>query len=183
MAVVSCLERGPAWARHWYPHGHVGDPSSVQLGQRAYGMTVGALERSRERFKQVERAWRTAHGVTAWTADAHAAWEVDRRARAPVAADPSEPRLTWMDLFLLSDLVFVGCSLDRAEVDLWWALHQRARNVARVRPTERPRTLVIGTRETFKGNPHLATGVAGVTPVMFEAWDDAWAVLLGRWWR
>ena len=48
-----------------------------------------------------------------------------------------------LDLFLGSDMVFIGTSLDRAETDLWWALHVRQRNLARVPPSDRPRTFVL----------------------------------------
>lgn len=188
--IHTAAERDGRTVRTWYPHGHVSDPDTIQLGQRAYGMGIAALETARERLKSAERLWRRRSGAAdSWTRAAHEDWEAARRGPEPFGAlherDDGHPRpLTWLDLFLLSDLVFVGCSLDRGEVDLWWALHQRARNLARIAPDERPRTFVVSTAAFFEdpANEHLRTGVADVIPVGLADWDAGWEVLVGRWW-
>lgn len=82
--------------------------------------------------------------------------------------------LTWVDLFLASDLIVLGTSLDRAEVDLWWALHQRQRNLARVPEAERPKTLLLCGGQ---GPQHLATGPAGISVLRFDQWSEAWQSL------
>lgn len=35
--------------------------------------------------------------------------------------------LSWIDLFLVSDIHIIGCSFDFSEIDLWWILNYRAR--------------------------------------------------------
>lgn len=159
-----------AQVRVWYPHGHMAAPDAIVLGHRAYGMAIEELEGLRDRSKQADREWRA--GRT-WTAALRDAWEQHRRA-------PDNEDLSWMDLFLLSDLIFIGCSLDRAEMDLWWALHQRARNHAQQPAENVPRTLVM--HGPGGAGDHLTTGPAGVVPVPFGDWNEVWAALIGRWW-
>lgn len=161
---------GDASVRIWFPHGHVSAPDAIVLGHRAYGMAIDELEHLRDVSKQADRAWRK---KAPWTPSLRQDWEEARRA-------PGTPDLSWMDLFLLSDLIFVGCSLDRGEMDLWWALHQRARNHARQRLEDVPRTLLLHGPASI-GN-HLASGPAGVTPVRFEDWNGLWEAVVGPWW-
>ena len=156
--------------RLWFPHGHVVAPDAIVLGHRSYGMAIKGLEHMRDKSKQADRTWRDNQ---AWTPALREAWEAHRRA-------PDNIELTWMDLFLLSDLVFVGCSLDRAEMDLWWALHQRARNHAQQRAEDVPRTLLLHGPGGL--GDHLESAPAGVTPIAFTDWNAVWEAIVGPWW-
>lgn len=163
--------------RFWHPHGTTSSPESIVLGLRSYGKVLAALHTAWNKAKVAERSpGNPAPGR--WTPETAAAWW--NRRRAPEPYEPvcggAKIRLTWLDLLLGSDLVFVGTRLDRAEIDLWWALHMRQRNLTRVAPSERPRTFIITTEKDYPA--HLRTGPAGIVPVVFSAWHEAWQMLL-----
>lgn len=168
--------------RVWHPHGHVEQSASALLGTRLYGRSISQLVKAFRRAKAAEKAWEQER-ATKMSQTQRERWIAARRGPEPwepaVSRDDRRQSLTWMDLFTNSDLVFVGLGFDRAEFDLWWALHQRARNLAKVPPSRRPRTLVLLTDV----KPHLATGPAGIVPVRFDSWDEAWSAVLGRWWE
>lgn len=169
-----------AAGRIWHPHGHHGQPDHIVLGTREYGLALSRLPKAWDCGKAAERAHRSEKGFSSWTPQIASSWWARRR-----GATPFEPyqkdgvthyRLTWMDLFMGSDLIFLGTTLDRAEADLWWALHMRQRNLARIPPSERPGTFAL--YEQGQCPPHLTTGPAGVTAVQFQTWQEAWDVLL-----
>ena len=135
--------------RVWYPHGCTKVPSTIKTGARQYGTYIGALERARTLYKQRERV-----------SVAQSGW-------AAFAASVRESPRNWFELFMVSDLVFVGLSLGPDEWDLWWALHQRARNFAR-RPEQRPRTFVLTEKE--RGPSGSPAGVETVELFRHEIW-------------
>ncbi len=165
--------------RIWQPHGTATRPETIVLGTRTYGRALLGLHKAWGWGKQAERLYPHCPDRGRWTPESAADWWAARRGVSPfepkTQAEPGHDiRLTWLDLFLGSDLVFVGTGLDRAETDLWWALHMRHRNLARVDPSARPGTFVL----TRGDSPaHLRTGPAGVNPVVFSDWDEAWAML------
>jgi len=175
--------------RIWQPHGGLHSADRIIMGTQKYGQTLKNLASSFGYAKKAEREWLILHCHEKWTPKRFLNWLEERRS----APEPFEPDdrdkkevkifLTWMDLFISSDLVFVGTSLDRAETDLWWALHQRLRNVARLTAGERPRTFALfeAARPGIHLGPstHLLTAPAGVTPIIFERWDEIWRMLLG----
>jgi len=171
-STLGCSFTWTAQGRHgrvWNPHGQARCPSrGIILGTTSYGQALSAVTRAWNHAKQAERLHESGGGPAYWQA---------RR-----AVTPFEPRaengqrllLTWVDLFLTADLLIIGTSLDRAEVDLWWSLQQRQRNLARVPEAERPKTLVLcGGR----GPQHLSTGPAGISVVPFDSWSEAWQSL------
>jgi len=155
--------------RVWNPHGQARCPSrGIILGTTSYGQALSAVTKAWNHAKQAERLHESGGGPAYWKA---------RRAVTPFEPTSESGQLlllTWVDLFLAADLLVLGTSLDRAEVDLWWALHQRQRNLARVPEAERPKTLVLCGGH---GPQHLATGPAGISVVRFECWSDAWQSL------
>lgn len=159
---------GGRFGRLWSPHGDVSLPNHIILGTTSYGKGL----------QKVSQAWAGAKAAEkSLDLDISSYWE-ERRAPNPYEPTGVAGRkfpLTWVDLFLRSDLVLLGTSLDRAETDLWWALHQRQRNLARVPEHERPRTFVLCAGEP---SSHLATGPAGVEPVSFDTWASTWDSLV-----
>lgn len=152
------------FGRVWSPHGESGNPRGIVLGTTSYGRALSSLTEEWANAKAASKKY-PPDGANYW---------LDRRAPEPfepVSAAGQAYRLSWVDLFLASDLVMLGTSLDRAEVDLWWALHQRARNVVRMSSEERPHTLLL-----CAGPPsqHLATGPADIETVSFDCWSEAW---------
>jgi len=154
-----------AKTRVWHPHGHILEHEGVILGQRNYGMNIAPLEEARTRCKMEEKAWLDDHGIGDWATKPHRRYDKERRA---MSADPN-----LMDLFLRAPMVFIGCSLDRSEMDLWWALHQRARNLANISPSKREPVFVLTGRKSEK-NKHLHNGPAGVIPVYFDDYAEIW---------
>ncbi len=173
---------GDRAGRVWQLHGCASRAQQIVLGTRAYGQSMTRLGRLWDKAKAAERLWPDAPRVGRWTPEDAERWVEARRATDPF--DPGRAPLSALDLFLQSDIVFVGTSLDRAETDLWWALHQRMRNLCRVRVSDRPRTFVLTLRVDGPDpkSKHLMTGPAGIRPVLFESWDELWATVLGRWW-
>jgi len=159
-------------SRLWHPHGCTRSPQSIVLGTRAYGKALSRLHEAWGTLKDTERHWDGAPPAGHWTQDLADQWWAFRRRLEPHAPHP----LTWLDLFLGSDLVFIGTGLDRAETDLWWALHMRQRNLARVAPSNRPGTFALF--EKGQCPSHLETSPAGVTPVIFQSWQEAWDMIL-----
>lgn len=165
-----------AEGRLWQPHGSCTRPTDIVLGSRAYGKSLSKLSDAWVNAKASEKIWGKA-AVGQWTPELAREWWNARRAVPPLEDFEGKTRLlTWLDLFLGSDLVFIGTSLDRAETDLWSALHMRQRNLARVPPSVRPRAFVLFEKQVPE---HLRTGPAGITPVVFSSWDEAWNMVLG----
>ena len=154
----------------WYPHGCVESSHEFILGTRQYGNVISELNHAfgnyKEKKEQKQLRAREVHTEESWR-------ETHRRTITNFT------HLNWVRLMMVCDLVFIGVGLDRAETDLWWALHQRQRNLARVPAKVRPRTFMITSRETLKNAQHLHTEPAGVLPVCYAKWDEAWSVILG----
>lgn len=161
---AACRKQDGRSLRIWHSHGHCDDTASMQLGLRTYGVSIQPLVKAFKHFKQAERWWLDGRH---WTASLAREWQRTRR---------SNPQ-TWFDLFMTSDLVFAGVGLDRAETDIWWALHQRQRNFARVAPEERRKTLYITAQNQVPC--HVRTGPAGLEPIEFPGFDKVWQAVLG----
>ena len=86
--------------RIWHPHGNIHRLNSIMLGVRRYGASINSLD---EAFQSLMDSYQK---------------NPDARLLKPES---------WVDLFILRPLIFIGCSMDIEEYDLWWALRQRAR--------------------------------------------------------
>ena len=193
--------------RLWQAHGSATErPDEILLGVRRYGLQVRALDLAFGRFKEAERAYGSRleppKQPRQWSSAQFESWRGERRQMGPFTL-PGRPRkkdsygdqsevLSWLDVFLMSPLVFVGCGLSPDEFPLWWALHQRARNQLRV-PSDRQMPAVVlwaGEPGLAKKPPedkdmkdplgHLRGGPAGVCTVLFESHADLWDCFLGR---
>ena len=170
---VTLWRRGDRTVRIWQLHGSVQRPASIVLGASVYGRAAAKLVDGFKVAKDAERRWleRNARGGQ-WTPAHRAKWLHARRAPHAMLGRGG---LGVMDLFASADLAFLGTSLQVSEVDVWWALHQRARNLARHPPTKRPATIV---RQSGALEQLLATGPAGVSVVAHPQWSDCWDALL-----
>ena len=149
--------------RVWHLHGHVNGRAAregIILGTRSYGMNIDPLESARKVSKQREKAWQAVAAPGEDGFGVHARW------RQPDA-------LQLMDLFLHEPMVFVGCSMGWEETDLWWALHQRARNLARIPPSQRPPVLLL-MKDSEDNRRRLQSEPAGVRPIFYRDYADIW---------
>ena len=170
---VTAWRLGERTVRIWQMHGSVRRPRSIVLGTSVYGRAAAKLVDGFASAKDAERRWLMQNpGDGQWTPTHHARWQHARRAPHAMLG---RSRLGVMDLFASADLAFLGTSLEVSEVDVWWALHQRARNHARLPPEQRPATFVLRGDAT---KTHLATGPANVTLVALPQWSECWDALL-----
>ena len=165
--------------RVWHPHGVSAkgvSAATLQLGTVSYSKSVVLVRQAVEEFRRQQSEWRMRrHGGSpprTWTADEAAAWQFDRR--------EASCKGTWIDQLMNSNIVFLGCGLDRAESDLWLLLHERQRQLARIPASERPKAFFLHPLSRFPS--HLTTGPAGLTPIVTQSHDEAWELVLGKWW-
>lgn len=176
----STLHIATQGTRIWHPHGLVESSvgtKTLQLGMVQYSKSVGQVRAKVDAFRGAQVNWRThRHGgppPKSWTALEAKAWL--EHVRGTTRHDS-----TWIDQVLVSNLVFLGCGLDRAEADLWLLLHERQRQLLRVPPKERPRTYFLHPLSRFPA--HLTTGPANIIPIATSDYDEAWRLVLGKWW-
>jgi len=183
------------FARVWYPHGRAASRATIVLGVGRYGRLVPDLDVGWRRYKAAERKYAQGKGRDLelfpepqprrmWSRTQIDRWTEHRRGVGPVLAKGKLARrksyrypqeaLSWLDVFLMSPLVFIGCSLGDDEFPLWWALHQRARNQARQAPELR-KPVVLLTAAPENALDHLRGGPAGLCTVVFPSWDRLWA--------
>lgn len=170
--------------RVWHPHGIAqsnATAASIQLGLRAYAQSAQLVNESVVNFRKRQREWLASHGYAAsgeWTHTKFNRWEAQVR-----SLTPSKP-LSWVDVCMTSDLVFVGCGLQRAELDLWILLHERRRQVAKIPDENKPRTFFLhqrpkkGRRMNADLRYILNHRPAGIVPVGFKTYEDMWTFLL-----
>lgn len=192
----------PAFSRLWQLHGRTGAPATILLGVARYGRYIEDLNLGWQRFKSAERDFSYSRRRDRslfpepvlrrrWSDAQLAAWVEARRAVGPwtkrgaptsraVYRRPFDA-LSWLDVFMMAPLLFIGCGLGDDEFPLWWALHQRARNQARL-PTAQQQPAVVLTVRPEGGGPctsHLRGGPAGVCTVLFEDWAELWSWVEG----
>ena len=192
--------RGPGFTRVWQPHGRTDAPATILLGVARYGRSIESLDLAWQRFKSAERDFSRGRRRDRdlfdqptprrlWSRPQRDAWLELRRAPGPwtLRGKPTSravyrrpfDALSWLDVFMISPLLFVGCGLGNDEFPLWWSLHQRARNQARLPPGQQQPAVVLTVREEGGGpdTSHLAGGPAGVSTVLFESWSALWGWL------
>lgn len=187
----------PAFGRLWQLHGRTGSPATILLGVARYGRYVESLDLAWQRFKSAERDFAEGRrrdlalfpeetSRRRWTDDQLQAWVEHRRAPGPWRKDGGATTravyrrpfdaLSWLDVFMMAPLLFLGCGLGDDEFPLWWALHQRARNQARLPPSQQQPAVVLTVRLEGGGpdTAHLVGGPAGVSTVLFDSWRELW---------
>lgn len=196
------LPSSSGFTRIWHPHGRVSSRATIVLGVGCYGRLVPDLDLGWRRYKAAERALCEGPGRDRdlfpeprsrrhWTKRQISGWSEARRAPGPTLASGRPAKrmayrrpfdaLSWLDVVLMSPLVFVGCGLGSDEFPLWWAMHQRARNQAR-HPARSRQPAVLLTAEPRRSHEldHLRGGPGGLCTVVFPSWDELWSWLRSR---
>ena len=162
----------------WYAHGMAEERvryRSIQLGLVGYADTVSALQARYAMYRTKRAAWLgKANGPAAGSGGDQSYWPIG--AFTSWASDRSQNAENWLEVFLTSHVIFIGCGLSHAEIDVWFALHARQRELLGVPPAERPQTFFLHPLEFFPS--HLTTRPAGLRPVVADSFDDAWSIVL-----
>lgn len=105
-------EKGGITKRIWYIHGEVGKPNSIMIGYDHY---CGSLAK-----------------INAYVKGAYSL-KRDLKKVVPMVRKLNNMKTqkieSWIDLFFMSDLYFVGAGLAYEEIDVWWLLNMRARMI------------------------------------------------------
>jgi hypothetical protein len=160
--------------RIWHPHGVASDkipPQVMQLGIVSYAKSVRIVQDAVKSFRERQRLWREDRHKTksppAWTAQEADDW--NEEIRGPSCN-------SWIDIFMTSDVCFVGCGLDRAEGDLWLLLHERQRQLRSVPTTDRPSAFFLHPLSRLP--QHLTTQPAGLVPIVTRNHEESWKLAL-----
>jgi hypothetical protein len=120
--------------RFWHPHGDRNTKDAGCLGIRQYAISQAKLEDARKNFKDKES-------------------KLNRKDGRP-RDYKSMTTETWIDLMMISHLVFLGTSLSFNEWDIWFALVNRWRNYAKPENKKyEPKTFVLTTGKHHKYLP------------------------------
>lgn len=143
----------------WKPHGHVGEPRTLRLGLRDYGLEPTLIRGAVDDYKAVEDDVFNPDGSR---------HQVERYLDGPC---PPASRIadTWVTRVMELPCTMIGLSVSEVEWGLQWLVVQRARNYAR-----------RGTRphlRSFRTSPSNA--LPGMDEIEFETWSAAWTALSG----
>lgn len=162
--------------RVWHPHGIGHSKStapSIQLGVHGYATAVQQVTALISEFRKSQRKWSQKRRLSAagrWPDHQHKKWENWVR-RFAGNANPN-----WVEMCMVSDLIFIGCGMQQIELDLWVLLHARQRQFLRV-GDNRPRAFVLCDKKTAKSSAHLKQRPADIVLVPFNSHDEAWGAL------
>lgn len=151
--------------RVWYPHGSVKDPSSIQLGLRAYGMLIRKLETARQGYKLTEMELFGGPRREGRARTMDRCWKVWGQLR-----DLSQ---SWVSSAMNAPLIFAGLSLGREEWPLWWFLNQRARNHARRNLCWEIPTFAILIRKEAEALA-TAASMVNITLIPVDSYQEGW---------
>ncbi len=154
--------------RVWYPHGDTQAYKMIKLGIRDYGVYIESLNDAFSAYKQAEGVFKDPDAP--WSREAYRAWAHKVR---------QLERVNWLWLLLSSPVVFLGCGMTRDEWPMWWALHQRARNQARLPSKDRDPVFILWN--VTVGDPNhnamtewLRTAPAGIRLLPCYDWGQGW---------
>ena len=164
--------------RYWQAHGRIENPTEIRIGSRSYAKSVTRLEGARKLFKRRQRHWLETNSPNRlWTASAFADWFASYFDNSPKGtADVRH----WVDVFLTHELIFIGCSLQPVEHDVWWLLHQRRRNMLGIQAIDKARTMIVLKDPMDSKYKHLHHSPAGLEVIAYSKWADAWNDVLGK---
>jgi len=196
MKVAAMIEKKRLYSRGnidddrciWFPNGHVGDEKSLRLGFRDFGLQANALNLAYQEFKIWEKriiesneslddvCLRDANSYEK-VVNSFFAWRRDSR-------EPEAAADHWVTAFMLLEPIFLGVGMTSDEQGLWWLLHQRARNLARVPSARPPRILKICPPCIEAEYGQFLSGSPVLEPIWCRTWDEGWdtveAILAGK---
>lgn len=100
--------------RIWHIHGDLDKPRCIMLGYDHY---CGGLTRINEYIKG---------SYNPSKAPSHRVKKIGERLSNEIS--PSDIK-SWIDIFFISDIHFIGYGLDYTEIDIWWILNKRMRMI------------------------------------------------------
>lgn len=172
--------------RIWHPHGIAHSKStapSIQLGLHGYALAAQQVSEGVSRFRDRQRQWLDSQGFVEpnkWTRERHQRWEIAVRELRPKSNSKSpEHHASWVDICMISDLIFVGCGLQRVELDLWILLHARQRQFAKIPVKDKPKAFYLCVDDPSDQDLQyiLTFRPAGIVPVVFQDFDGLWGAL------
>jgi len=158
--------------RVWFPYGDSSDPGSIQLGYSNYDARLMGLEDYRKDFMEEWFLRYEGHYNPGYeylhppneVYESLVVWRFDRKIES------------WLNIFFLAPLVFVGVSLSLDDWPLWWLLHQRARNFVPFDEDDCPATYYLTSKQAR--SDHLIGAPADIEVVEFETFDLLWEFVL-----
>jgi hypothetical protein len=164
--------------RVWYPHGDTKNRDTIKLGIREYGIYIKSLEQAANLCLEEEISFLISHQYNYYYDPSifnmhdyqyyRGLWSEEIR---------SHPELNWVWLLLNTPVVFLGCGLSWDEWPLWWLLHQRARNIARLPIEEREPVFVFWNVESEENKPMtewLLRRPVDAVLLPCGNWSDGW---------
>ena len=144
--------------RIWYPHGDTQKYRTIRLGVRDYGVYLDDLQEAFRLMKMWER---------------EGGEDFDPKTDGRV-------QQSWFWLGMYSPLLFIGCGMSSDLWTIWWYLHQRNRNYARLAESERPPVFVLWNLMTEQ--PHLSHWLssqpANIRLLTCQEWNQGWDRLM-----
>lgn len=144
--------------RVWYPHGDTNKFATLKLGIRKYGFHLATLEESRQDFGADWRVKRNPEH-SGYSSDS----EILSR-RAP----------KWTDVFLMRDLVFIGCGLSLDEWALWWMIRRRSLVATVGNAASQPRAFYVCVGAPGDGALRMLFGQHRISTIQFGSFEALW---------
>lgn len=162
----------------WYPNGSIQNPETIRMGLYDFGSQPHALKHAFNHIKSYEN---DSHQKLA--SDDWVQYEAILERELENHSTPDQPTDTrinnWVTDFLYRPIYFAGVGLSKSEIGLWWLLAQRARNLAKIPPRERPATTIlvnakINQKDFWDNKP------CGVEALYCDNWDSGWEMIMDR---
>lgn len=106
--------------------------------------------------------------------------------RYPMAGDPKGlPVMSWLDYFILGDVYCLGFGYDTAEMDLWWLLCRKKREISAhgdlyfIEPDRKSAVTKIALLQAYNAK-HLSLGMAELRPEDYQGFYEKAVREIGR---
>ena len=165
---------------YWFPNGNVGRPSSLRLGYRDFGLQAQALKLAFDRFKSWEELVlpkRTAGEPRSQNDIFLLRRKYLNTRKSSYDSHPAALADHWVTAFMIFEPIFLGVGLSPDEQGLWWLLHQRARNLARVPSAHPPRILKICPPCIEAEYGRFLSGNPVLDPIWCRTWEEGWGLV------
>jgi len=164
----------------WKPHGYAGRSCSIKLGYREYGLTGYTYSKAFNYFK----AWERKVAIDGQITEKEYRKVLSKLKNADYDLVKPKNNLpnwnNWVTRFFLAETDIIGAGFSTAEVDLWWLLVQRARNLKNIPKPKRPQInfhTVCDCKEIVRDESLRSLGV---NVIYHNSWDEAWQKLKTR---